>query len=89
MVDGTDELQNALAIDPKTLKPSTFGTKILTSHVHDALRDYLGLASASTTAVFPFNNTEKFNFLDKGRLPFMGVSGTKTHRPAPKKAPET
>ena len=62
MVDGTDELQNALAIDPKTLKPSTFGTKILTSHVHDALRDYLGLANASTTAVFPFNNAEKFNF---------------------------
>jgi len=62
LVDGTDELQNALAIDPKTLKPSTFGTKILTSHVHDALRDYLGLANASTTAIFPFNNPEKFNF---------------------------
>jgi uncharacterized protein (DUF1501 family) len=62
LVDGTNELQNALAVDPKTLKPSTFGTKILTSHVHDALRDYLGLANASTTAVFPFNNTEKFNF---------------------------
>ena len=62
MVDGTDELQNALAINPKTLKPSSFGTKILTSHVHDALRDYLGLANASTTAIFPFNNTEKFNF---------------------------
>ena len=62
MVAGTDELQDVVKIDPKTLKPSTFGTKILTSHVHDALRDYLGLANASTTAVFPFNNAEKFNF---------------------------
>ena len=64
MVAGTDELQDVVKIDPKTLKPSTFGTKILTSHVHDALRDYLGLANASTTAVFPFNNAEKFNFFD-------------------------
>jgi len=64
MVAGTDELQDVVKIDPKTLKPSTFGTKILTSHVHEALRDYLGLANASTTAVFPFNNAEKFNFFD-------------------------
>ncbi len=62
MIAGTDEVQDAAKIDPKTLKPSTFGTKILTSHVHDALRDYLGLANASTTAIFPFNNPEKFNF---------------------------
>ena len=62
MIAGTDEVQDIAKIDPKTLKPSTFGTKILTSHVHDALRDYLGLANAATTAVFPFNNTEKFNF---------------------------
>ena len=62
LVDGTNELQNALAVDPKTLKPSTFGTKILTSHVHDALCDYLALGNDSTTAVFPVNNTEKFNF---------------------------
>ncbi|MBT6412008.1 MAG: DUF1501 domain-containing protein [Betaproteobacteria bacterium] len=62
MIAGTDEVQDVAKIDPKTLKPSTFGTKILTSHVHDALRDYLGLANASTTAIFPFNNPEKFNF---------------------------
>lgn len=62
MVAGTDELQDVVKIDPKTLKPSTFGTKILTSHVHDALRDYLGLANAPIAAVFPFNNPEKFNF---------------------------
>lgn len=62
VIAGTDELQNALAIDPKTLKQSTFGTKILTSHVHDSLRDYLGLSGTATSSVFPFNNTEKFNF---------------------------
>ena len=62
VIAGTDELQNALAIDPKTLKQSTFGTKILTSHVHDSLRDYLGLSGTATSSVFPFNNQEKFNF---------------------------
>ena len=62
VIAGTDELQNALAIDPKTLKQSTFGTKILSSHVHDSLRDYLGLSGTATSSVFPFNNTEKFNF---------------------------
>jgi len=35
---------------------------MVTSHVHSALRDYLGLAGNDNVRVFPFNNTEKFNF---------------------------
>lgn len=62
VVEGTDELQDVARIDPITLEPSTFGSKILTSHVHDALRDYLGLSSSSTTSAFSFNNSEKFRF---------------------------
>ena len=62
VVTGTDEVQDVLKVDPATLKPSGFGTKIETSHVHDALRDYLGIASSPITKLFPFNKTEKFDF---------------------------
>jgi hypothetical protein len=61
-IDGSDEGQNAIKIDPVTLEPSGFGIKMVTSHVHDALREYLGLASTATADIFPFNNTERFNF---------------------------
>ena len=62
MVEGTDELQNALRIDPTTLKPSGFGAKILSSHVHAELRNYLGLAKSDLDDYFPFNNDVRFNF---------------------------
>jgi hypothetical protein len=62
MIAGTDEVQNVVKIDPRTLQPSGFGTKMETSHVHEALRDYLGLSNTSTAQIFPFNNAEKFNF---------------------------
>lgn len=62
VVTGTDEVQDVLKVDPVTLEPSGFGTKIETSHVHDALRDYLGIASSPITKLFPFNKTEKFDF---------------------------
>ena len=62
VVTGTDEVQDVLKVDPVTLEPSGFGTKIETSHIHDALRDYLGIASSPITKLFPFNKTEKFDF---------------------------
>lgn len=65
-VDGSDEGQNAVKIDPKTLKPSGFGTKMVTGHVHSALRNYLGLKSSEFDQIFPFNGTEKFYFFEKG-----------------------
>jgi len=62
VIAGTDEVQDVVKIDPRTLQPSGFGTKMETSHVHEALRDYLGLSNTSTAQIFPFNNAEKFNF---------------------------
>ena len=61
-VDGSDEGQNAIKIDPATLKASGFGTKMVTSHVHGALREHLGLANSAVADVFPLKNTERFNF---------------------------
>ena len=54
----TDEGHNALKIDPGTLAQSNFGKTLYTSHVHEALRDYLGLSND----VFVFNNDEYFDF---------------------------
>ena len=62
VIAGTDEVQDVVKIDPRTLQPSGFGTKMATSHVHEALRDYLGLSNTSTAQIFPFNNAEKFSF---------------------------
>jgi len=62
VIEGTDELQNAIAIDTETLEPSNFGTKILTSHVHDSLRDYLDLSGSEMARAYPLNNVEKFDF---------------------------
>jgi hypothetical protein len=62
VVDGSDEGHNTIKVDPKTLQPSGFGTKMVTSHVHSALREYLGLASNDIVRVFPLNNLEEFNF---------------------------
>ncbi len=63
-VDGSDEGQNAIKVDPETLKPSGFGTKMVTGHVHSALRRYLALDNSEFDRIFPFNGTEKFNFFD-------------------------
>ena len=61
-VDGSDEGQHAIKVDPETLKPSGVGTKMVTSHVHTALRDYLGLSNSELVSGFPFIGTQKFNF---------------------------
>ena len=61
-VDGSDKGQNSVKIDPATLKRSTFGTKLVTSHVHTALREYLGLENKTLVSSFPFNDDQRFNF---------------------------
>lgn len=56
----TDELQYAQRINPITLSPDNFGgIYINTSHVQDALRDYLDLSQASSS--FPLQISEKLN----------------------------
>lgn len=61
-IAGTDEGQNALAIDPQTLQPSGFGVKMLTSHVHTALRQYMGLEDTNFSRLYPFRDSVHFRF---------------------------
>ena len=62
VINGSDEGQNAVKIDTQTFQPSGFGTKLVTSHVHSALRYYLGLVGSDNDLVFPLKNEDKFNF---------------------------
>ncbi len=63
VIGGTDGEQNALFLDTKTLKTSSFsGTKLLPAHVQKALRKYIGLETAAITQRFPLTNTESINF---------------------------
>ena len=62
VIGGTDERQYALKVDPSTLEISNFGSRILPSHVHSAMRSYLGLDRSELVNQFSFNNTESFSF---------------------------
>ena len=62
VIGGTDERQFGLKVDPSTLELSNSGSRILPSHVHSAMRSYLGLDSSELVIPFPLNDTEKFNF---------------------------
>ncbi len=62
-VGHTDELINAHSINPLTLKrDDVSGTIIYPKHVHKALRRYLGIDDHPISSLFPFNNTEDFEF---------------------------
>ena len=56
VVGVTDELHNAVTIDPTTLAPDADGTLLHPSHVHDALRGYLGIADEPATRQFGFGS---------------------------------
>lgn len=62
VIGQTDEYQNALALNPQTLKADGGeGSQILhPMHIHSALRKELGLS----TNGFPFTNTEEFDFFN-------------------------
>ena len=62
VIGGTDERQFGLKVDPSTLELSNSGSRILPSHVHSAMRSYLGLDSSELVIPFALNDTEKFNF---------------------------
>jgi hypothetical protein len=62
VIGGTDERQFGLKVDPSTLELSNSGSRILPSHVHSAMRSYLGLDRSELVNPFPLNDTEKFNF---------------------------
>ncbi|MGB1191111.1 MAG: DUF1501 domain-containing protein, partial [Pseudomonadales bacterium] len=59
----TDEMQNALPIDPQRLvEDEVNGSVIYPKHVHNALRRLLGLNDSVLDQRFAFNNTEAFEF---------------------------
>jgi len=67
VVGHTDELHNALKVNPKTLKPDqSKGVNILPSHVHLALRQYLGLEGFANEAGFRLD-VESLPLFDRSR----------------------
>lgn len=62
IVAGTDEKQNAVKINPNTLVPEAGGSIIYPKHIHQALRNYLGIAGGAIDDAFSLSTTEKFNF---------------------------
>lgn len=61
----TDEGHNAVKINPSTLgRDDANGTIIYPSHVHKALRTYLGLDNLPNVGSFPFQATETFDFFN-------------------------
>lgn len=61
-IAGTDAMQNAVTINPSTLQPASSGKIIYPKHIHQAMRDYLGISGGAIDDAFPLNNTENFNF---------------------------
>ena len=65
MVEGTDYLQFAQKVNPRTLQPdANDGTIIYPKHVHKALRRHLGINDTPGAMAHPFNNVEDFAFFD-------------------------
>ncbi|HEY7772824.1 MAG TPA: DUF1501 domain-containing protein, partial [Marinagarivorans sp.] len=62
IVDGTDEMQHAKRVDPISLQPSDSGSVIYPKHIHQALRDYLGITSSAIDNAFSLKAAERFNF---------------------------
>jgi hypothetical protein len=63
VIGETDGGHNAFRINPDSLvRDDNNGILIHPKHVHKALRRYLGIENSSITEMFPFNNTEDFDF---------------------------
>lgn len=63
MLGETDPVHNAFAISTQTLqRDDTSGVIIKPSHVHKALRRYLGIENSAAAQLFPFSTTEDFAF---------------------------
>ena len=63
VIGATDGAQNAQRINSGTLQQDdSGGTVIYPKHIHKALRNHFGIANSAGSQLFPFNNTETFNF---------------------------
>ena len=62
VVGQTDEIQNAMRINPSSLGVDNFeGIYLNTAHIQLALREYLGLSSSSFTKKYPLSGIESIN----------------------------
>ncbi len=58
VVGATDEIQNALNLNADTLLQDVNGITLYPKHIHQAVRNYLGINNHAITAPFAFANTE-------------------------------
>jgi hypothetical protein len=59
VVGATDEKQFAVPLDPKTLRLDTAkGVRVRPEHIHEALREYAGIADHALTKKFPLGVAE-------------------------------
>lgn len=58
----TDEGQNAFKLSPKDNLRDDTGTALVTAHIHEAMRNYLGISDDPASLKFPINNSETFDF---------------------------
>jgi hypothetical protein len=62
VVGQTDEIQNAMRINPSSLGVDNFeGIYLNTAHIQLALREYLGLSSSSFTKKYPLSGIKSIN----------------------------
>lgn len=58
----TDEGQNAFKLSPKDNLRDDRGTALVAAHIHEAMRNYLGIGEDPASLRFPINNSETFDF---------------------------
>jgi len=58
----TDEGQNAFKLSPKDNLRDDRGAALVTAHIHEAMRNYLGIGNDPASLRFPINNSETFDF---------------------------
>jgi hypothetical protein len=60
VIGATDEKQFAVPVDPATLKlDKAKGIRIRPEHIHEALREYAGIATHPLSKKFPLGVAEK------------------------------
>ena len=62
LVAGTDDMQHALKVDANSLQASDGGSVIYPKHIHQAMRDHLGITGSAIDDAFPLSVAERFNF---------------------------
>jgi hypothetical protein len=63
VIGATDEVQNALKINPSTLKIDSQGEILTPAHIHKELRRYLGISGTALDQLFPINVDNEIRFL--------------------------